>query len=147
MPVGSHPSGSSPGTVVHRIVRFAGLPALCLAVGCGSDRWEAAQPDVVPASGTVTFKGQPVSGAIVVFSPKEEDGSAASGLTDSAGHFTLSAFRSGEGGVPGQYRVAISKGDPSGTAIPDKYADDSKSHLMAEIPAAGKKDFVFDLKE
>jgi hypothetical protein len=69
----------------HRTARFIFLISVCgLLAGCsGSNRpWE-----VVPVSGTVTYKGEPVEGLTVEFEP--EEGRPSQALTDENGRFTL----------------------------------------------------------
>lgn len=79
--------------------------AIVLLTGCGGGGLEL---DTVPVTGTVSQGDKPVEGARVTFSP-EGAGHAAAGVTDAAGKFTLTTVTSGDGAVPGQYRVAITK--------------------------------------
>jgi hypothetical protein len=85
---------------------LVGIAALGLIAGCGGSDF----PDTVPASGTVTYNGEAVEGALVTFSPTGVgEVSAASGTTDASGKFTLTSFVAGDGAMVGSYMVSISK--------------------------------------
>jgi hypothetical protein len=145
----------------------AGLLMAMASAGCsdgptgGSDR-----PDVVPASGTITYNGSAVEGATVVLVPEASSGGyAASGLTDADGRFELSTFAPDAGAVPGKYKVSVTKIEAPASAagpegghdesetpppkdlLPAKYKDAAKSELTAEIPADGTDELTFDLKD
>jgi hypothetical protein len=83
-----------------------GLLVIAGILGCPavSDR-----PQTVQVSGTVTYNGSPVAGAVVKFSPEGGSGHAASGTTDASGNFRLSTFEAQDGAVPGSYAVSVSK--------------------------------------
>jgi hypothetical protein len=66
-------------------------------------------PATAPVSGTVTYNGEPVVGAKVVFIPKEGGSRNASGTTDSQGRYQLTTFEKNDGAVPGAYSVSISE--------------------------------------
>jgi hypothetical protein len=69
--------------------------------------------DLVQAKGKVLYKGQPVAGATVMFTPTEK-GSPANGITDASGAFTMSTL--GRPGVTvGKHRVTVTKVDASVT--------------------------------
>jgi hypothetical protein len=73
--------------------------------GCGGDD---GLPRTVNASGIVTLDGEPIEGASVVFA--EASGTNfAQGLSDENGRFSLDAFESKTGAVPGSYKVTVSK--------------------------------------
>jgi hypothetical protein len=82
--------------------------ALLTSIGCSG-------PTVVPVTGKVTLKGQPLAKATVTFIPTGVEGGATSvavSFTDAEGKFTLQTrLGSGDkmGTVPGTYRVAVSK--------------------------------------
>ncbi len=78
---------------------------LGLLLGCnaGSDSL-----DTIAVSGVVTLKGSPVEGASVTFVPAGS-GQSAVGLTDSAGKYALTTLTSGDGALPGQYKVIVTK--------------------------------------
>jgi hypothetical protein len=75
-----------------------------LAIGCsqtGPDR-----PKTYPVSGKVTLNGEPVEGATVAFQAAKY---SASGTTDASGTYKLTTFAAGDGAVPGEYKVAVTK--------------------------------------
>ena len=147
---------------------------LCAAAlassGCGGGAGDSAA--LYPAQGTVTFKGAPLAGAMVIFLP--EKGPTASGMTDSSGAFKLSS-----GGRPGaavgKSKVTVTKGDPNANTkaasqmkpedmgkmykgeiatpenkslVPDAYTKPDTTPLEAVIePNGNKNKFVFDLVE
>jgi len=133
-------------------------------------------------TGTVTYKGKAVNGAMVTFQLGEGKENAI-GTTDSNGQYELSMFQPKDGAIPGQYRVAVSKLPPTEVAstpstpppgqlasgdlsesyapptqsssaskskakseIPDLYANDQASGLLATVSAAGPNKFDFELK-
>lgn len=66
-------------------------------------------PATEKVSGKVTFKGQPVAGAIVTFAPKSPGAKAAAGTTDASGRFRLTTSGAGDGAVAGSYAVTVIK--------------------------------------
>ena len=132
--------------------------------GCGieTDPWKDARPDTAPASGIVTYEGEPLAGAVIVFQPTAPGGIGASALTDAEGRFELQTFPPEPGAVPGTYAVAVMKtempaaaatgsaGDPDPihvvSVIPEKYAIPANSGLTAEVPDGGTDTLDFDLK-
>lgn len=141
------------------------VSGLLFVVGCGgSDAAKSARPKVVPATGLVKYKGQPVADATVVFVPDSPAGVAANATTDGDGKFVLKAFDPDEGAVPGKYKVTVSKVEiplPAPRAshdevikpvvpkylVPQKYEDPEKSGLTAEVVDGQKNEFEFDLKD
>jgi hypothetical protein len=146
---------------VRLTILISGVFTLLFA-GCGG-------PSLKPASGTVTYKGAPVEGASVVFSPVK--GPLGNGTTDASGKYTIST-EGKPGAMLGKHEVMISKftspttvpgggtspqdminaakakGDKGKTAsgsksaIPTKYST-PKSGLTAEVTADTAKN-VFD---
>jgi hypothetical protein len=85
--------------------------ALACAAGCGGSGLRKVE-------GEVLLDDQPVAGALVVFQREDSGGPPANAVTDEAGHFRLSTFASGDGVLPGTYKVTVSKyADPPGPAI------------------------------
>ncbi|WP_437193613.1 carboxypeptidase-like regulatory domain-containing protein [Planctomicrobium sp. SH527] len=143
------------------------LSLILLASGCGGesgDQWSQNRPKTSPASGVVTYKGQPVDGANVNFAPPSGDGTGASAMTDAEGKFKLGTFDQADGAVPGAYKVIITKKkvettpnpkDPNGppvktvetSLIPVKYSKLSSTVLDATVSEAGPNEFVFELKD
>jgi hypothetical protein len=69
-------------------------------------------------TGKVSKGGQPVSGATVTFLPQGTDGRAATGTTDASGVYNLTTFESGDGALPGSYKVMITKFAGAATPAP-----------------------------
>jgi hypothetical protein len=149
--------------------RFLLLSVPLVVAGCGPKR-----PEVVPASGLVTFEGGPVAGAQVTFMAPSA-ARAAYAVTDDAGVFVLSTFGKADGAAPGTHVVTIAKTQPTGSdapmaveqadaaytaamakaarrqgdrsEIPARYADPSQSGLTAEVKRGTENRFVFALEK
>ncbi|MFN0020193.1 MAG: hypothetical protein ACKVP0_18180 [Pirellulaceae bacterium] len=91
--------------------KFVGLLVVAfLAVGCGSGG-----PPTYKAVGTVTYKGQPVAGATLIFT--YENSTTATGFTDTAGKFQLIALGSNKGATAGKGVLTVTK-FPEAAAAP-----------------------------
>lgn len=142
-----------------------------MVMGCG----ERSPMPTVPVSGTVTYDGQPVAGAEVVFMT-EGAPRAAGGRTDAQGMYRLMTFKENDGAIVGTHTVTISKseedlsgmdaaspdadygaamaavasGGPSTTGmrggIPAKYGDPKTSDLTAVVTDDGPKVIDFELE-
>ncbi|MEX0793876.1 MAG: carboxypeptidase-like regulatory domain-containing protein [Pirellulaceae bacterium] len=141
----------------HGLTSFAwGLIVLSLLSqgGCGK-RVVEGRPALVKVSGTVFYNQAPCSDARVVFSPQNHQYAAAA-KTDQQGRFTLQTFDPGDGAVPGEYKVVVSKFEavdlPGGGFketffLPGKYRDPQTSGLTATIPEAGTNDVRIELDD
>jgi hypothetical protein len=140
------------------------LLALFSFLGCSNSDG----PRTEYVEGNVTFNGQSLSKALVVFHPVNDVGIAASGTTNEQGIFRLTSLRGGAGNagaVAGEYRVSISrdKDEPSSfreeknaggtekipifeSLIPVKYNDPTKSGLTATVEKK-KNQFQFSLEK
>ncbi|MGY8768664.1 MAG: carboxypeptidase-like regulatory domain-containing protein [Pirellulales bacterium] len=84
------------------------LPIYCLGflfcglLGCGSGS------STVPVQGIVTLDGETVEGATIAFTPVE-GGRLCTGATDASGTFKLTTKKSGDGAMPGSYKVTVIK--------------------------------------
>jgi hypothetical protein len=85
------------------------LSAVVVLAGCGES---VDHPPVYPASGTVTYNGEPVVGAKVSFMG-ENASKEASGITGLKGEFRLRTYVFNDGAVAGVHKVMVSKSDPS----------------------------------
>ncbi len=111
--------------------------------GCGESAkpWEV----LVPASGTVTFRGKPVQGAQVTLYPTNPDFPSVvrpSAISGDGGEFSIGTFGTDDGLPAGEYRVAVvwhplvdkgggaSRGD---NALPQKYAHPETSNLKVVV--------------
>jgi len=132
-----------------------------VATGCDDGKLKT-----YPVTGTITYKGEPLVGATVGFSPKvagEGDGGFA--RTNDKGFYELqtSQGRVGAGTTPGEYFVTVMKVDAVGTgvfttdedgtrreetnpvsAIPEKYSS-TEGGLTATVEKK-KNVFNFDLE-
>lgn len=115
--------------------------------GCGGS------DSVGRVSGKVTLDDQPLAGAIVQFQPVAGN-SPSSGITDSAGEYTLRYTRSTEGAEIGEHRVTISTfsgGDPDAEppkpSVPEKVPVNynTKTELTAKVES-GSNTVDFPLK-
>jgi hypothetical protein len=87
-------------------------------------------PATSPVSGSVSYKGSPVDGATVVFTPLA-GGHPATATTDSQGKFRLSTYAEFDGAVAGDYRVTVTK-------IKDESAPKSEAQLHEEAEQQAK---------
>lgn len=143
----------------------------CLMCGWFSGCSGAAKgaPKLHRVSGTVTYKGQPVPGAKVMFLG---DGNKppAVGTTDDSGHYTLASL-AGTGAVAGKHQVVVlketepdptekvnmsmdeaavaakhpPKAKPTTSLIPAKYASAQTSGLEFEVKE-GRNDIPIELQ-
>jgi hypothetical protein len=140
---------------------------ICVFVaGCGGP----SNPATAPAGGTIVYNGAPVEGAMVSFQPQDTP-RPATGTTDAQGEFTLSTYGQGDGAIPGNYNVIVTK--TSGSAgtegmdedallaspeamgteeeakalLPAKYAVAASSGLTARVEAGKENDFKFELTD
>jgi hypothetical protein len=129
------------------------LTVLLLSLSSCSD----GRPKRFAVTGEVTYRGQPVNEAQVMFMPK--GGRPALGVTDAEGRFTVTSFTVGDGAVCGEHIVCVSKTvpDPNGdpklpyartlSVLPQRYASYTSSPLKATVTASGPNDFHFDVTD
>ncbi len=73
------------------------------------------KPKTYPVAGTVTMNGQPVAGATVTFTPKQPTSpgqpgpTGASAQTNEQGRYEIGTFAKGDGAIPGEYLVSVTK--------------------------------------
>lgn len=134
--------------------------------GGGAQRGEG-KPQAVPAGGVVLYNQQPVADATVIFHPQAEGGQGATARTDASGKFQLMTYQPGDGAVPGEYLVTVSKvevpgaglaeapveDDPAAATaeeiwhIPQRYGDAGSSDLKATVAPQGENQFTFELTD
>jgi hypothetical protein len=130
-----------------------GLVLGALAVlGCGQD------DSLTPVHGRVFYRGQPLPGGTIVFTPDAERGGRgplACGEIAADGHYSL---RSGEkfGAVAGWHRITIAPparavapgqtATPPAIELPRKYSDPEQSGLLREVRPgkSGEQDFYLE---
>lgn len=123
----------------------AALLLLALTAGCG----RPAGPPTYPVSGTVSYRGEPLSRGTVLFIP--EEGPAAGTAIAADGSFSLHA-------VAGKHRVGITSVpepppgatpenyDPPPALIPTRYSRPHTSDLTAEVQPGRDNRVTFDLQ-
>lgn len=135
-----------------RVVATFLIGLLLLLSGCGDGR-----PKRFAVTGEVTYRGQPVKDAQIMFMPK--GGRPAIGVTDAEGRFAVTSFSVGDGAVCGEHIVCISKGvaDPHSDPklpyartiplLPPRYESYASSPLKATVTASGPNEFHFDVTD
>lgn len=113
--------------------------------GCGPAGGET-RTALIPAKGTVTYKGQPVSKGVVTFTP-DGYGRPAEGPLQPDGTFVLSTHQPGDGVVPGHHRVTVTETGIKSPrdALAKKWASEAASGLTADVDAE-HTEFTFELK-
>jgi len=130
-----------------------------LVSGCGKPVPEYAK-DLVAVSGTVTFDGEPVEGAVVSFVAQDGPSRLSAATTDAQGQFSMETTQAGDGVLPGSYAVVISKltmADGSAVPpdvapmdvgaeeqLPEKYSSFAVPTLSAKVTPSGGT-FPFEL--
>jgi hypothetical protein len=91
-----------------RLVLLAAGTAVALAtIGCGKQN---NHKPVFQVSGRVTFRGEPMTGAVIGFHPLNVSDLRAVHATSKAdkdGHFSLTTYATGDGAPAGEYAVTI----------------------------------------
>ena len=124
------------------------LPLACCLLlgptlwGCGSQ-----QEKLTPVNGQVFYRGQPLAGGTIVFTPDAERGGhgpLACGEIGPDGRYALQTG-SNPGAVPGWHRVTVAPRAAARTPdsslvdapidLPRKYSDPEQSGLLREIKA------------
>jgi hypothetical protein len=105
------------------------------------------RPPTYPVTGTVTFQGKPVAGAVITFVPTGEEGEAASAISDSEGKYALTTWEAGDGARPGEYRVKISKQeaaavDPAKMVQNLSIEEEQKIYVESKKPAPPAKRLI-----
>jgi hypothetical protein len=94
--------------------------------GCGG------RPNVVPVSGTLTYKGKAVTNALLTFEPEHERQSWAE--TDAQGRFKIHYDRSQDGAAVGTHKVFI-EFRPTTDAENEAMIDGKPPPLSADLKA------------
>lgn len=94
---------------------------------------------LVPVTGRVIYRGQPLL-AKVVLTPVA-GGVTSQGMTKADGTYELESFVR-----PGDYAVGITEAGTAQRGLPRKFADGSTSGLMVSVSERGSNHFRFDLR-
>ena len=135
---------------------FIAICGSSVLVGCEGGR----DGGLVPVTGVVTFKGEPIGNINVMFEPLF-DGRIAEGTSDAEGKFELKTLYPGDGVMPGEYKVSfkyisdtipdmpgfVGGIEPEPSPIPERYADANESGFTATVEANAKNEFTFNLEE
>lgn len=137
--------------------RLCPIGIVCLAVtiagGCGKSK-----PAETVVRGQILYRGEPVSGGLIVFAPNPDrgsDGPVVSATLNDDGSFTLTAA-DGKPVAPGWYRIAVAPkagtvriptADRPYPGLPAKYRNPSLSGLEREIKAGTDNVVLFDLDD
>ena len=124
--------------------RCLALSALFLLAssGCGN------KPKLVHVSGKVTHKDKGLTAGSIYFHPAEGNayqGEKPSSLLQTDGSFDMRSYPHGQGVPPGKYKVTLSPELANRIGRPD-YGKVEKTTLSIEVPDAGVKDHVFEVK-
>ncbi len=147
-------------------MRVAAVLTLVVLVGCGKTPGpKAIIEKVVPVSGTLTYKGEPLEYYQVTFLPVDGRRPAI-GVADAAGKFKMGTNKADDGAPPGPTKVAIVYAGPPSTdppgqekqiedpallpqpkiKIPEKYNNPETSGLTQDIPKSGLLNLKIDLE-
>jgi hypothetical protein len=143
------------------------LAVAIVSAGCDGGSATDDGPARTGVSGKVTYNGSPAGGATVTFHPvADTGGKAASGLADEDGQFQMGTLAAGDGVIPGDYDVTVTKIEAAGSgnqaseddpnydpdagqdaepsnSLPAKYADPSTSELKVNVKS---EQAISDLK-
>src|SRR5580704_9537536 len=125
------PVFASRGVALRGLMSFA-LTGFAI-VGCGP---QAPALKTAPVAGTVTYNGNAVEGAQVVFSPVNKNDRSAVGTTDASGRFTVQTPVGGEkmakGALAGDYSVVVVKNLSAAAAVDMKSGTPEENVKKAE---------------
>jgi len=82
------------------------LIVVAVSAGCGAP---TANYSMIPVEGTITFEGEPLSSAEVMFD--SPDGPRGFGVSDENGRFSVKTRQFGAGLPAGKYRVLVSSSE------------------------------------
>jgi hypothetical protein len=104
-------------------------PALLLALGCSDDGLGKRYA----VSGTVNYKGQPVSKARISFVPLKGTGPGASGEVVAGKFASLTTLNPGDGVLPGEYKVTVDQREIDEGKVKAATEDLGKKHGMDKV--------------
>jgi hypothetical protein len=117
---------------MRHVLRCLAWGLLLAATGCGS----RAAP-LTPVSGRVYFRGQPLAGGTIVFTPDPERGNKgpqAWAEIDAEGHYQL-ATNGQPGAVSGWHRITVAQfaARPDSPSLPRRYRDPDLGEQLFEV--------------
>ncbi|MEM7314373.1 MAG: carboxypeptidase-like regulatory domain-containing protein [Planctomycetota bacterium] len=109
-----------------RTIVIAAVFSVSVLSGCGSSKTGS-------VTGKVTLDGQPVSEASIAFRPKD-GGRMSTGETNAQGEYTLTCYERGDGAIPGDHVVTVTKFEESKVKVPE-----GADELAVEFAASKKR--------
>ena len=148
-------AAAPPRALRHRAIAALCVTLLAAAAGCG----KKAGPErvaVYPVEGSITFKGQPMPGAVISFHPKapQENVPPPRAEINKDGVLKVSTYDGGDGAPEGEYVVTVlwyklvknGKDVVAGpNVIPQKYTSAERSDLTTVIKGPGPNKIEFQL--
>lgn len=116
------------------------------SLGCGQTK-PSFVDELVPVTGTVTFDGQPLADATVIFISLQGESRQTSAVTDGDGKYSLMSANGFEGAVPGDYDVLISKFVTEDGSVPPQDVAPMDVGAMEMIPERYSNAAKITLKE
>lgn len=116
---------------------------LCCAAGCADQG-----PQLVPVTGRVLWKGEPLTAGSIHFHPDSANDfqqDTPSSLLQTDGSFAVRTFPYGDGIPPGRYKVTLAPQLAARIELPE-YADVAKTPWTLDVPEAGVLDHVFEVQ-
>lgn len=124
--------------------------------GCSSNS-DSRYPPTYVVEGKITFRGEPVEGATILFN-RTDQARGAVGESDAKGTYRLTTYVLGDGAPAGEYQIQIMKYEQPPldaseedyyylkNLLPEKYADATKSDLTATVEEISKNAIDFELE-
>jgi len=129
---------------VARFVNLLMLVSLIVPVaGCGGDPGAGEKVETVPLTGTLLVDGQPRGAASIQFTPMDAEGGVRTSyaLTESDGSFAATTYVTGDGIVPGKYKITLGNDEDVASTDPAKMmaaaAGQSIGSSEINVPADG----------
>lgn len=120
------------------------LVVVAVLAGCGAP---TANYSMIPVEGTITFEGEPLSNAEVMFD--SPDGPRGFGVSDEGGRFRVMTRQFGAGLPAGKYRVLVTSSEKTrirGAGKPVTLATSYRESGVARVSIeAGMQPLAFDL--
>ena len=120
---------------------------LCVigAIGCSSN--------LTKVSGKVTLDGEPVEGASLTFTLKDNPSVIGTGITNSKGEYSLVSFQGGDKAIrgvsPGLYLISIVKKEEDGPPLKDTSTMSIEERVNYDMSRTGggmtKKKFIYHI--
>ena len=129
---------------------LAAVAGVLPIIGCGGTSGDL--PGTAPVTGTVTYNGDPVPNAHVMFYPEDGEKPAV-GTTDESGKYTLTTFNEGDGAIPGTHTVTVtaydnsSEGVSMNSLVPDKYGIQTSSPLKVTVKDGDMNEIPLELTD